>query len=99
MGDPGASGLSAENVERTFQSRGSSVQALDDVSFTAAPGSFSALIGPSGCGKSTLLRMFAGLDDPTSGRISVLGQDPQQVQQDHRIGVAFQDAALLPGAQ
>lgn len=96
MTDAAATGLSAENVERTFESRGNSVQALENVSFTASPGSFTALIGPSGCGKSTLLRMFAGLDDPTSGRISVLGQDPHEVQQNHQIGVAFQDSALLP---
>ena len=95
MNDP-AVGLAAQKVERQFGAGDGAVRALEDVSFSAAEGSFTALIGPSGCGKSTLLRMFAGLDDPTAGTVSVLGKDPHTVQQAHQIGVAFQDAALLP---
>lgn len=90
------SGLSASAVSKTFEADGQPVQALLDVSLETPEGSFTALIGPSGCGKSTLLRMFAGLDDPSEGSVAVLGQTPAATQRDHAIGVAFQDAALLP---
>lgn len=90
------SGLAAQDLSKTFQVKGATVEALSDVSMETAAGSFIALIGPSGCGKSTLLRMFAGLEEPTSGTLSVLGASPAQVQAEHRVGVAFQDSALLP---
>ncbi|WP_458040476.1 MULTISPECIES: ABC transporter ATP-binding protein [Bacteria] len=89
-------GLGAEEVVKTFKTSQGPVTALDGVSFDTDRGSFTALIGPSGCGKSTLLRMFAGLDSPTSGQVSLLGQSATDVQQAHHIGVAFQDSALLP---
>jgi NitT/TauT family transport system ATP-binding protein len=89
-------GLSASGLSKKFVSRGATVAALENVSLRTEKGSFVALIGPSGCGKSTLLRMFAGLDDPTSGSMSVLDAPPHQVQARHSVGVAFQDSALLP---
>lgn len=89
-------GLTAQNLNKTFQVKGAKVEALSNVAMSTDVGSFVALIGPSGCGKSTLLRMFAGLDAPTSGEISVLGSTPAEVQSQHLIGVAFQDSALLP---
>jgi len=97
-GEVGASGvgLAAEGVTKLFRTRHGDVTALDGVSFTTAPGSFTSLIGPSGCGKSTLLRMFAGLEEATQGSLSVLGENPPVVQRRHHIGVAFQDSALLP---
>jgi NitT/TauT family transport system ATP-binding protein len=95
---PGAAraGLAVERVGKVFPARSGPVIALEDVSFTTQKGSFVSLIGPSGCGKSTLLRMFAGLDEPTTGALSVLGRSPADVQRGHHIGVAFQDASLLP---
>lgn len=89
-------GFVADHVSKAFADGARTVQALDDVSLEAPEGAFIALIGPSGCGKSTLLRMFAGLDDPTSGSVAVLGDTPASVQGRHSVGVAFQDAALLP---
>ncbi|WP_083990940.1 ABC transporter ATP-binding protein [Microbacterium sediminis] len=89
-------GLAVERVGKVFSTRSGPVTALDDVSFTTREGSFVSLIGPSGCGKSTLLRMFAGLDTPSTGTLEVLGRAPREVQRGHHIGVAFQDAALLP---
>lgn len=99
-------GLSTDSVSKVFgPSTGSgngrragsgNVEALAEVTLRSERGSFVSLIGPSGCGKSTLLRMFAGLDAPTTGRIAVLGVAPEEVRRRHAIGVAFQDAALLP---
>lgn len=89
-------GLIADHVDKHFRTRDADVHALADINFTTEKGSFTSLIGPSGCGKSTLLRLFADLDPTTGGTVSVLGQQPGEVRSDNRIGVAFQDAALLP---
>ena len=51
------------------------VRALDDVSFSVASGSVTALVGPNGAGKTTLLRCLAGLELPLSGRVEVAGVD------------------------
>lgn len=90
-------GLVAENVSKAFSvGKGKTVQALENVSLSTKRGEFTALLGPSGCGKSTLLRIFAGLDTATTGTALLHGRSPDQVRREHHIGVAFQDAALLP---
>lgn len=83
-------------MERTFELDGDVVHALSDVSLSAPVGSFIALIGPSGCGKSTLLRLLAGLDAPDAGTLSIGGRSPSEMRRANRLGVAFQDPALLP---
>ncbi len=50
------------------------VRALRGVDFEVAPGNWVAIMGPSGCGKSTLLNLLAGIDDPTSGEVLLLGE-------------------------
>ncbi len=89
-------GLTVNGVSRAFSVKGSVVQALQDVELEAPLGSFTALIGPSGCGKSTLLRLLSGLDDPDSGDLRIGGHTPDQVRLEGRIGIVFQDPALLP---
>src|ERR1700730_3460241 len=98
---PGSSGQSSAalhvvDVERHFEIRGGQVRALAQVSLQAPVGTFLALIAPSGCGKSTLLRLLAGLDAPDSGSIHLGGATPEALRRAGRLGVAFQDPALLP---
>jgi NitT/TauT family transport system ATP-binding protein len=75
---------------------GTAVRALEDIGFAIGQGEFVALIGPSGCGKSTILRLVAALEEADAGRVSVEGSAPAELSRAHRLGVAFQDHALLP---
>jgi NitT/TauT family transport system ATP-binding protein len=78
--------VTLSGVSKVFGRGGAAVRALDGVSLTVAPGEFTCLIGASGCGKSTLLSLVAGLEQPTSGALSVGG----------RVALMFQEPALFP---
>jgi NitT/TauT family transport system ATP-binding protein len=90
------SGFEARNVGKRFRIGRSTIDALSGLNLSTGQGSFTALLGRSGCGKSTLLRLFAGLEIPTSGEVTIHGKPVEQMRREHRIGVAFQDPALLP---
>jgi len=67
------------------------------VSFAFDKGEFISLLGPSGCGKTTILRMIAGFERPTSGSITVDGQDITGLKPNQRqLGMVFQAYALFP---
>jgi multiple sugar transport system ATP-binding protein len=71
--------------------------AVDDVSLTVLDGEFMVLVGPSGCGKSTVLRMVAGLEDLTSGSVSIGGRLVTYLPpKDRDIAMVFQNYALYP---
>jgi NitT/TauT family transport system ATP-binding protein len=91
-----ATGFEARDVGKRFRIGRTSVDALSGLGLSTGKGSFTALLGRSGCGKSTLLRLFAGLDSPTSGEVRIHGRPVEEMRREHRIGVAFQDPALLP---
>jgi ABC-type nitrate/sulfonate/bicarbonate transport system ATPase subunit len=68
--------LYPRGVAKGYTHEGTWVQAIEDLSFSLAAGSISAIVGPSGSGKSTLLRLLAGLEQPDSGEILVAGELP-----------------------
>ncbi|NHI16238.1 ABC transporter ATP-binding protein [Microbacterium excoecariae] len=78
--------------------RGKTLTALEAVDLEIEEGEFVAIIGPSGCGKSTILRLAAGLEEPTNGSVEIFGAAPEKLAAEHRLGVAFQEHALLPWA-
>lgn len=83
--------LQIESVTKQFKNK---FIALDDVSFQVNAGEIVSLVGTSGCGKSTLLRMVAGLDMPTSGRVTIANKT---INSPHRaVGIIFQEPRLMP---
>ncbi|MGN7799692.1 ABC transporter ATP-binding protein [Leifsonia sp. 22587] len=89
-------GIQLEDVTKAFVARRRRTDALGGVSLTVERNQFVSLIGRSGCGKSTILRLLADLDRPTSGNVSINGRSPSVARKSGRLGVAFQDSALLP---
>lgn len=95
--------LEYQGVGKRYALGETSIEALRDVSFTISRGEFTAIIGPSGSGKSTLLHLGAGLDEPSSGTISLLGQDISKIQaremahlRNKELGFIFQSFNLIP---
>ncbi len=83
-----------ENVNKVYETKKSKVLAIEDVNIRVNKGDFVSIIGPSGCGKSTLLRMVAGLDTPTSGRITM--NDKEVTGPGAERGMVFQSYTLFP---
>jgi spermidine/putrescine transport system ATP-binding protein len=70
---------------------------IGDLSLVIEQGKFYALLGPSGCGKTTTLRMIGGFELPTSGTVSLAGQDVTQLPPHKReVNTVFQSYALFP---
>jgi NitT/TauT family transport system ATP-binding protein/sulfonate transport system ATP-binding protein len=88
--------LKVEQVSRTFAARhgNAPTRALEPTDLTIGNNDFVTILGPSGCGKSTLLRIVAGLDRPTSGRVTLDGREVTGPGADR--GMVFQSYTLFP---
>lgn len=92
-----------ENATRVYKIGKVETQALRGVSLSIQNGEFTALVGPSGSGKTTLLQLIGCLDQPTSGKVFINGQDVTGLNRNQRadmrrgtIGFIFQFFALIP---
>jgi len=93
--DHGTPAIALERVTKRFRTPGGSVYtAVRDLTLTVARGEFCAIVGPTGSGKSTTLSLISGLEAPSSGRVSVLGEPVAGVTR--RAGYMFQTDAIFP---
>jgi NitT/TauT family transport system ATP-binding protein len=83
----------ARDVGKHFGAAGEGITAIANISINIAEGEFVSLLGPSGCGKSTFLRCLAGLEQTTSGVLTIDGKQVNGTPE--RLGMAFQRDALL----
>lgn len=88
--------MSAVSLESVVKAFGSAV-VIPELNLSVDEGEFLVIVGPSGCGKSTTLRMIAGLEEVTSGRVMIRGQDMTKAPPKARdIAMIFQSYALYP---
>lgn len=95
--------IEVNQLSKIYGSGDTAVKALDGVSLNIAAGQLVAVMGPSGCGKSTLLHLIGGLDQPTSGTVSIEGRDISRMKDDEltrlrrqKMGFIFQFFNLIP---
>ena len=89
--------LLLDRITCTFTSRerqGERYTAVRDVTLAVGAGEFVSVVGPTGCGKSTLLNVAAGLLQPSSGSVRVLGEPLSGI--NRRAGYMFQAESLMP---
>lgn len=91
------------DIHREFQDGSRVIKVLQGTNLSVDRGEFVAIVGASGSGKTTLLNLIGGLDQPTSGKILIDGEDITLLDDEqmsavrrHKIGVLFQDQHLLP---
>ncbi|MFP5407488.1 MAG: ATP-binding cassette domain-containing protein, partial [Gammaproteobacteria bacterium] len=95
MSDQGL--LQVQDLHVEFRTRRGAALVLNGVSFEVNPGETLCVVGESGCGKSTLLRMIAGLEEVTSGAITIGGREVTHLSpRDRDIAMVFQNYALYP---
>jgi len=94
--------LKLENVSKVYRTTEVETLALNEISMSAGPGEFVAVMGPSGCGKSTLLNVLGLLDTPTGGSYSFFGEEVSGRSEAQltafrrdRIGFVFQSFNLI----
>ena len=85
--------LKIKNISKMYQAKNGVIEALKDINFTVDNGEFVSIIGPSGCGKSTLLSIIAGLEEKTSGKLYIDGEESNGITS--KIGYMLQKDSLL----
>jgi lipoprotein-releasing system ATP-binding protein len=95
--------LQASHLTKTYPSPAGDLTILADVSLTLGAGEAAAITGPSGSGKSTLLYVLGALEPPTSGTVTLDGENPYALDtvklaafRNKQVGFVFQDHCLLP---
>src|SRR5262247_2737474 len=95
--------LNVSHLSKEYPGPAGALAVLSDVSFSLEPGDAAAIMGPSGSGKSSLLYVLGALEPPSSGTVTLDGQNPFQLSPDglaafrnRSVGFVFQDHCLLP---
>jgi lipoprotein-releasing system ATP-binding protein len=95
--------LKVENLSKEYPTPAGPLRIVSDVSLSLPPGAAASIMGPSGSGKSTLLYMLGALEPPSSGTVTLKGQNPFLLNpkqlaafRNQQIGFVFQDHCLLP---
>ena len=95
--------VEVQNVLKVYKRDALDIVVLDGINLTVPDGEFVALMGPSGSGKTTLLNLIAGIDRPTSGKVSVGGTDVTALSEgqlakwrSRSVGFIFQFYNLIP---
>jgi putative ABC transport system ATP-binding protein len=95
--------LEARNLNKTYAVENRRITVLKDISLSIAPGEFVVIAGSSGSGKTTLLTLLSGLDQPSSGHVTIEGQEITGATEDklapirnRMIGFVFQSFHLVP---
>src|SRR5437868_5510521 len=98
-----AATVAIQNVRKLYQRDSQEIVVLDRINLAVPEGEFIALMGPSGSGKTTLLNLIAGIDRPTSGRVTVAGTDLGTLSEgalanwrSRNVGFIFQFYNLIP---
>ena len=95
--------LKVENLVKTYKNGNTTINAVDNISFSVEKGDFVAIVGASGSGKSTLLHLLGGVDRPTSGKVFIDGIDIYNMNNDalaifrrRQVGLIYQFYNLIP---
>jgi len=95
--------LEVRNLSKEYPTPSGALRILEDVSFTWGQGEAVSIMGPSGSGKSTLLYLVGALEPPSSGTVTLEGENPYSLAEiglaafrNRKVGFVFQDHCLLP---
>lgn len=95
--------IEVKNLCKVYGSGEAEIKALDNINLNIEQGEFVAIVGPSGSGKSTLLHLLGGVDNPTSGEVSIKGESIYKLKEKElsilrrrKLGFVFQFFNLIP---